>query len=400
MKILLLTDGITPFVIGGMQKHSYHLAKYLPLNNVTLHLIHCVSDGDQIPTKDEVFNSLFLDESVENKLIAGNNFSSRCLVFPTNGYVPGHYVRRSYIYSEMVFNEIKHFLTEFDFIYAKGFSAWKLIEEKKKGLLCPPIGVKFHGYEMWQKAPSLRVKLEHYVLRFSVKWNSLNADYVFSYGGKITSIISSIGVQSARIIEIPSAINHRDVRETVSLPQSPLRFVYLGRYERRKGIEELGIALMKLDGKGISFNMDFIGPIPEKHQVKLKNINCTYHGSISDKYIIQSILDSSDVLICPSHSEGMPNVILEAMSRGLAVIATDVGAVRLLVSEKTGWLLRSSASGEIKNAIMEALYTHNDKLIEKKQNAINHISKEYTWEKITEGLIKTISHISRHTSKV
>ena len=33
-----------------------------------------------------------------------------------------------------------------------------------------------------------------------------------------------------------------------------------------------------------------------------------------------------DVLICPSYSEGMPNVIIEAAARGLAIIATNVGA--------------------------------------------------------------------------
>ena len=42
----------------------------------------------------------------------------------------------------------------------------------------------------------------------------------------------------------------------------------------------------------------------------------------------------SDVLVVPSLSEGMPTVILEAMARGKAVIATDVGAVSDLVSEE------------------------------------------------------------------
>ena len=32
MKIALLTDGIPPYVVGGMQQHSYSLAKYLVLN--------------------------------------------------------------------------------------------------------------------------------------------------------------------------------------------------------------------------------------------------------------------------------------------------------------------------------------------------------------------------------
>ena len=46
------------------------------------------------------------------------------------------------------------------------------------------------------------------------------------------------------------------------------------------------------------------------------------------------ILDSADTLVLPSISEGMPNVILEAMSRGLSIIATDVGANSLMVSDQ------------------------------------------------------------------
>jgi hypothetical protein len=42
MKILLLTDGIFPFVMGGMQKHSYYLAKYLDKEVVDVTLAHCV----------------------------------------------------------------------------------------------------------------------------------------------------------------------------------------------------------------------------------------------------------------------------------------------------------------------------------------------------------------------
>ena len=34
MKILLLTDGIAPYALGGMQKHSANLAKYLTLAGV------------------------------------------------------------------------------------------------------------------------------------------------------------------------------------------------------------------------------------------------------------------------------------------------------------------------------------------------------------------------------
>ena len=50
MKIALLTDGIYPYVIGGMQKHSYFLAKYLARNKINVDLYHFKSiDNYNLP---------------------------------------------------------------------------------------------------------------------------------------------------------------------------------------------------------------------------------------------------------------------------------------------------------------------------------------------------------------
>ena len=40
MRIALLTDGIFPYVIGGMQKHSFYLAKYFIKNKIYIDLYH------------------------------------------------------------------------------------------------------------------------------------------------------------------------------------------------------------------------------------------------------------------------------------------------------------------------------------------------------------------------
>jgi glycosyltransferase involved in cell wall biosynthesis len=58
-----------------------------------------------------------------------------------------------------------------------------------------------------------------------------------------------------------------------------------------------------------------------------------YHGVVRDRQALKEKIDACDVLLLPSLSEGMPTVILEAMARGLDVIASDVGAVRELVEK-------------------------------------------------------------------
>ena len=59
MHILLLTDGITPFVTGGMQRHSANLAKYFTLAGAKVSLVHCVENGKSQPSDQEVNESLF-----------------------------------------------------------------------------------------------------------------------------------------------------------------------------------------------------------------------------------------------------------------------------------------------------------------------------------------------------
>ena len=48
---------------------------------------------------------------------------------------------------------------DYDFIYSKGFTAWQLLIKRKKNTIKSKVGVNFHGYEMYQKAPSFKLKL-------------------------------------------------------------------------------------------------------------------------------------------------------------------------------------------------------------------------------------------------
>ena len=70
----------------------------------------------------------------------------------------------------------------------------------------PP--VNFHGYEMFQQPPDflswIKAKL---VLKSPAMYNIKNADYLFSYGGKITDLLLSLGVPKKRVLELPTGIS-------------------------------------------------------------------------------------------------------------------------------------------------------------------------------------------------
>lgn len=379
MKIALLTDGIFPFVIGGMQKHSYYLCKYLAQNEVHVDLYHTPASVAHPPAWGEVFTP------AERAYI-----HSIEILFPKLPQLPGHYIRASFQYSRAIYEALSHRLEEVDFIYAKGFSAWKLLVEKQRGFVCPPVGIKFHGYEMYQVPPNWKTRLQHYLLRGPVRYNSKSADYVFSYGGKISAIIEQIGIPKERIWEIPTGIDGQWLVPAGSSPHTPRKLIFVGRYERRKGITELTAALQRI-GDTQNFEFHMVGPIPEAFQLDMPHIH--YHGTVMDPESMQAHLRDADILVCPSYSEGMPNVIMEGMASGCAIIATDVGAVAEMVSTENGWLIQPDTLGKLDQIITQALEISDEALTAMQESSRKRVKQHFLWDKIVQQILTHIGTI-------
>lgn len=383
MRIAILCDGVHPYVVGGMQRHTYYLVKYLSRMGVKITLVHFNKSNLDI-SKLEIF-------SEEER----SNIENIVLQFPKGDGLPGHYVRASYKYSCEAYACIKDRLKEFDFIYTKGFSGWKTIEEKKKNPQdFPKVGVKFHGYEMFQKQANFKSLLQSFILRKPVRWITLNADYVFSYGSKITEIIRGLGVPSSRIAEIPAGIEPDWIRNEVNEVSKVRTFTYLGRYERRKGIEELNNAITQLQKKRTDFIFNFIGPFEPQHKLKFDNL--VYHGQITDNQKIREILDRTDFLVCPSWSEGMPNVILEGMARGCAVIATDVGATSIMVGKDNGFLIEAGDTGVIMESIDKAIEMEDVNVLSLKMNSLDKVRDNFVYENILNKFVNKINSIIKN----
>ena len=163
--------------------------------------------------------------------------------------------------------------------------------------------------------------------------------------------------------------------------------MFLGRYERRKGIEELNDALEELIDK-VNFEVEFVGPIPESKHLKHPDIK--YHGKIMDQEKLQQIMDQCSVLLCPSHSEGMPNVIMEGMARGLAVLATDVGAVGIQVDQEVGWLIEPANKDALIKTLQEINVCTSETLLSKRRAAHHKIASRFSWENVSKQMLEAM----------
>jgi glycosyltransferase involved in cell wall biosynthesis len=377
----MITDGITPYVMGGMQRHSYHLAKNFLKLGVNLTLVHSVPAGARMPSNDEV--SLLLETDGQSLEVIG-------LHFPKSGNIPGHYIRESYVYSCNVFETLKGRWSDFDFIYAKGLTGWCLLENRKTGAHTAPIGVKFHGYEMFQKSRGVKDKLIQFMFRPAVVFNNREANAVFSYGGEISEIIKKIGVSEERIVNIGSGIADEWILPQPLESGEKRRFLFIGRNERRKGIGELLRCEDIIKDSDIEFH--WVGPIPEHKQISCPNN--IYHGEITDSRVLRDIIDACQVLIAPSHSEGMPNVILEAMSRGLAIVSTRVGAIPMLVTNNNGMLLKPGSVRELKIALKKFATIPEEELYQLRKASIERVDSQFRWSAIARETLAAIKKIT------
>ena len=110
-----------------------------------------------------------------------------------------------------------------------------------------------------------------------------------------------------------------------------------------------------------------------------------------------SILRECQVLVCASYAEGMPNVILEGMASGCAVIASDVGAVSLMVNSENGWLIEPGNFTAIKDAMLQAISSSPQELLNKRSLSLQRVRTAFIWEIIIDKTVSSFYDIIAET---
>jgi glycosyltransferase involved in cell wall biosynthesis len=380
LHIALLTDGVTPYVVGGIQRHSRKLCEHLLRLGARVTLYHTATEA---ATRDRAKCLEGWDPGLKTQL------RHVFVDWPGGFWYPGHYLRDCQSYSHSLLRAFmqRQQSDQVDFVYAQGLTGMAFTAARRQGARVPPVGVNAHGYEMFQRCIGLRARAGQILLRTPHRRLSIEADIVFSFSGKIYDIVQrEIGVPSDRIRVIPNAVDAAWISGHLCGPGPTRRFIFVGRFERRKGVQELSEAIRCLEG--CDWTIDFVGPIPEREQVQDSRVR--YVGLVREEKQLMRLYDACDCIVAPSYAEGMPTVLIEAMARGLTLIATDVGAVGEMVAGGKGILLDSPAPAQIRHA-MHRVATMSDAELMHRKSSARDASRNYTWEVVAEQTLQAIS---------
>jgi glycosyltransferase involved in cell wall biosynthesis len=175
----------------------------------------------------------------------------------------------------------------------------------------------------------------------------------------------------------------------------------VGRFVPEKGFDYLIDAYIRLELDG--FKLVIVGDSDhdsdyssELKKTANKNINIVLTGFISGKPL-QELYSHAGLFVLPSYYEGLPIVLLEAMSYGLSCIVSDIEANRSVGLSRNRYFEPGDVA-ELTLKIKEYIKKPLNKY-EKKQQ-LNIVARKYDWTKIAHSTLNIYKKLLTQDFKV
>lgn len=155
---------------------------------------------------------------------------------------------------------------------------------------------------------------------------------------------------------------------------------YVGRLESIKGVDDFLAAIVPLKKQYPTMKVQVVGWYKEGNPlVNRYQRDVAFTGLSTD---IPAILGATDIFVMPSHSEGLSNAVMEAMSAGCACIASEVGGNTYLIQNGVSGFLFPAGDREALRAHVKRLMDDPAKRKAMGQAAQQRIIDQFDWKKV------------------
>lgn len=244
-----------------------------------------------------------------------------------------------------------------------------------------PVITTVHGI-IAERGPIINAAQWGYIYTFG-SWALRHSTVVVCLSRAGMREVENLGVPYERIRVIPLGVS-TEVFHPSSRKAEPF-VLWAGRFVHEKGLDDLVLAagLVKQVRPDLKFIL--IGDGPERpwlinkiHRLRLSDTVVTI-GSQRQEFVADQ-LRKCLCLVLPSIREGSPRIILEAMSSGTPIIASDLPSISEMATG-AAMLIEPSSPDALSKAIL--LLSQNDSLRVRLGDAgIEHVRTKYSWERV------------------
>lgn len=369
LRIVLCTDGVFPFAMGGMQRHSRLLAEHLSsIPGIRLIVIHPHAPG--------IFKPGLSIEEVPIAPIDEQRV----------------YLKELWGYSGRVAAELDRLQP--DVVLSQGFCVWKDIERYSSRLITMP-----HGLEMFQGL-TIKDRLMGLPFRLLVRHVARRSARVVSLGGKLTALLASMTEGSlAKVVVLPNAVHFPAEAPAYPMDGECLRLLFVGRFAFNKGIDLLIRVAAKLEGEkaGVQFILAGDGPERARMEAGMPS-NMRLVGKVDDARL-EGLYTNCHALVLPTRFEGMPTVVLEAMARARPVIVSDVGASAELVDATNGFLVPPGDEGALLGAIASLSAMPAEQRARLGMHGRERVAGRFTWPDVAMSFARLAQEVAQRVKQ-
>lgn len=203
------------------------------------------------------------------------------------------------------------------------------------------------------------------------RWAMKGADRVVAVCDAFARDLRAAGIPPSRIslrhnfvlpFTPPPPADVAALRTRLGIPEGCEVMLAVGRLSPEKGHADLleAIALVKESRDPADFRLVIVGEGPERANLERQRQSLGLDGVVllpGQQNDMRPFYALADLLVLPSHSEGSPNVLLEAMSAGLPIVATDAGGIVEIASDGKTALIVPAKNPSAFAAAIERLRT-------------------------------------------
>ncbi len=212
------------------------------------------------------------------------------------------------------------------------------------------------------------------------------ADHILCVSELARNSLLEAGIAPQKIHVIPLGLNQTIFSAKARIwdrADQPFCVVYAGNLSLAKGVFDLVQAFKKAAIPNSELHL--IGTLSDIKETDLKGDNITIFPFMSAEALAAKFRES-DVFVLPSYLDSWGQVIPEAMSCGLPVIATDMCGASDLITPETGHVIKAGQSDRL-TEILRDMAKHREVLSVQGRNGVQAVS-HLTWEIYAENICK------------